>query len=231
MVPFSHLCIYNIQNLFFLSTLLFISADCRGFPPSAGLSFSCWFMICRFSSACESHPVRLLTVVRHMSRAEQQFSCLSVSISATDGCLVISTEEEPYQFLGEHFLFRLLFIYTLGMCYLQYLFYSTDMMEPDEQTPSALPSSVRFKCYKQLIPGQWHHLCLVMAKGIKKSCLATVYLNATAIGTAKVCAGIYIKDSFEWHTVNSLGSESFFQCLANAQQQGCIHLIKNIVIV
>ncbi|XP_052429042.1 WD repeat- and FYVE domain-containing protein 4 isoform X1 [Carassius gibelio] len=137
-----------------------LGSDCRSFPPSAGLSFSCWFMIGRFSSACESHPVRLLTVVRYMSRAEQQFSCLSVSISATDGCLVISTEEEPYQFL--------------------------DMMEPDEQTPSALPSSVRFKCSKQLIPGQWHHLCLVMAKGNKNSCLATVYLNATAIGTAKI---------------------------------------------
>uniref|UniRef100_A0A671PYY1 WD repeat- and FYVE domain-containing protein 4-like n=1 Tax=Sinocyclocheilus anshuiensis TaxID=1608454 RepID=A0A671PYY1_9TELE len=145
-----------------LATVKGVSADFistgglgTGFPPSAGLSFSCWFMICRFSSACESHPVRLLTIVRHMSRAEQQFSCLSVSISATDCCLVISTEEEPYQFL-------------------------------DEQIPSTLPSSVRFKCSKQLIPGQWHHLCLVMAKGIKKSCLVTVYLNATAIGIAKI---------------------------------------------
>uniref|UniRef100_A0A673JM56 WD repeat- and FYVE domain-containing protein 4-like n=1 Tax=Sinocyclocheilus rhinocerous TaxID=307959 RepID=A0A673JM56_9TELE len=145
-----------------LATVKGVSADFistgglgTGFPPSAGLSFSCWFMICRFSSACESHPVRLLTIVRHMSRAEQQFSCLSVSISATDGCLAISTEEEPYQFL-------------------------------DEQIPSTLPSSVRFKCSKQLIPGQWHHLCLVMAKGIKKSCLVTVYLNATAIGIAKI---------------------------------------------
>ncbi|XP_042625050.1 WD repeat- and FYVE domain-containing protein 4-like isoform X1 [Cyprinus carpio] len=137
-----------------------LGTDCRGFPPSAGLSFSCWFMICRFSSACESHPVRLLTIVRHMSRAEQQFSCLSVSISAIDACLVISTEEEPYQ--------------------------SLDMMEPDEQIPGTLPSSVRFKCSKQLIPGQWHHLCLVMAKGIKKSCLVNVYLNATSIGTAKI---------------------------------------------
>lgn len=137
-----------------------LGTDCRGFPPSAGLSFSCWFMICRFSSACESHPVRLLTVVRHMSRAEQQFSCLTVSISASDGCLVISTEEEAYQFL--------------------------DMMEPEVQTPSTLPTSVRFKCAKHLIPGQWHHLCLVMAKGIKKSCLVTVYLNATAIGTGKI---------------------------------------------
>ncbi|XP_051772048.1 WD repeat- and FYVE domain-containing protein 4 isoform X3 [Ctenopharyngodon idella] len=135
-----------------------LGTDCRGFPPSAGLSFSCWFMICRFSSAFESHPVRLLTVVRHMSRAEQQFSCLSVSIS--EGCLVISTEEEAYQFL--------------------------DMMEPEVPTPSMLPASVRFNCAKQLIPGQWHQLCVVMAKGIKKSCLLTVYLNATAIGTAKI---------------------------------------------
>lgn len=76
-------------------------SDCRGFPPSAGLSFSCWFLISRFSSACDSHPVRLLTVVRHMSRAEQHFSCLSVSISSS-GCLVISTEEEAYQSLGDN---------------------------------------------------------------------------------------------------------------------------------
>ncbi|XP_051506796.1 WD repeat- and FYVE domain-containing protein 4-like isoform X2 [Myxocyprinus asiaticus] len=151
-----------------LATVKGVSADfistgglgtgCRGFPPSAGLSFSCWFMICRFSSSFDSHPVRLFTVVRHMSRAEQQFSCLSVSIS--DGCLVISTEEETYQFL--------------------------DMMEPEVLTPSTLPASVRFKCSKQLIPGQWHHLCLVMAKGIKKSCLVTAYLNGTAAGTAKI---------------------------------------------
>lgn len=80
-------------------------ADCRGFPPSAGLSYSCWFLISRFSSACDSHPVRLLTVVRHMSRAEQHFSCLSVSISSSDGCLVITTEEEAYQFLGDNSLF------------------------------------------------------------------------------------------------------------------------------
>lgn len=63
------------------------------------------------------------------------------------------------------------------------------MMEPEVPTPSTLPASVKFNCSKQLIPGQWHQLCVVMAKGIKKSCLLTVYLNATAIGTAKVCVG------------------------------------------
>ncbi|XP_049337281.1 WD repeat- and FYVE domain-containing protein 4 isoform X1 [Astyanax mexicanus] len=136
------------------------SSDCRGFPPSAGLSFSCWFLISRFSSACDSHPVRLLTVVRHMSRAEQQYCCLSVSISASDGCLVISTEEEPYQFL--------------------------DILEPEVRTPTTLPITVRFKCSKQLMPGQWHHLVVAMAKDIKKSCKVSAYLNGEVIGTSKM---------------------------------------------
>ncbi|KAJ8361381.1 hypothetical protein SKAU_G00179060 [Synaphobranchus kaupii] len=137
-----------------------IGCDCRGFPPSAGLSFSCWFLISRFSSACEAHPLRLLSVVRHMSRAEQQFVCLSVCISASDGCLVISTEEEAYQFL--------------------------DIMEPEVHTPSPLPSTVRFKCAKHLIPDQWHHLAVVLAKDIKKSCHVTAYLNGKMVNTSKM---------------------------------------------
>ncbi|KAF7710465.1 WD repeat- and FYVE domain-containing protein 4 isoform X3 [Silurus meridionalis] len=137
-----------------------IGGDCRGFPPTAGLSFTCWFLISRFSSACDSHPVRLLTVVRHMSRAEQQFSCLSVSISSSDGCLVITTEEEAYQFL--------------------------DMMEPMPETQTALPTTVRFKCSKQLMPGLWHHLVVTMAKDIKKSCRVTAYMNGEMIGAAKM---------------------------------------------
>ncbi|XP_062852239.1 WD repeat- and FYVE domain-containing protein 4 [Trichomycterus rosablanca] len=137
-----------------------IGGDCRGFPPLAGLSFSCWFLISRFSSACDSHPVRLLTVVRHMSRAEQHFSCLSMNISSSDGCLVISTEEEAYQFI--------------------------DMMEPMSQTPTSLPSTVRFNCSKQLMPGLWHHLVVTMAKDIKKSCKVTAYLNQEVIGSVKM---------------------------------------------
>lgn len=75
--------------------------DCRGFPPAAGLSFSCWIQINRFTSACDSHPIRLLSVVRHMSRTELQYICLSISFSAYDGCLVLSTEEEAFTYLGK----------------------------------------------------------------------------------------------------------------------------------
>ncbi|CAB1312396.1 unnamed protein product, partial [Coregonus sp. 'balchen'] len=134
--------------------------NCRGFPPAAGLTYSCWFLISRFSSACDSHPLRLLSVVRHMSRAEQQYVCLSVSISASDGCLVISTEEEPFTFL--------------------------DMMEPEVRTPSPLPGSLRFKCSSQLTPGQWHHLAVVMAKDVKKSCKVMAHLNGKLVGAAKM---------------------------------------------
>lgn len=101
------------------------STDCRGFPPTAGLSFSCWFQINRFSSACDSHPIRLLSVVRHMSRTEQQYICLSISFSAYDGCLVISTEEEAFTYLGKKqtkkmvqffFLLQLLINFSLCCC-------------------------------------------------------------------------------------------------------------------
>ncbi|XP_060895664.1 WD repeat- and FYVE domain-containing protein 4 isoform X1 [Labrus mixtus] len=137
-----------------------IGGDCRGFPPAAGLTFSCWFQINRFSSACDSHPIRLLSVVRHMSRTEQQYVCLSVSFSAYDGCLVISTEEETFTYL--------------------------DMMEPEVCTLTSLPTSLRFRCSSMLVPGQWHHLTVVMAKEVKKNCLVTAYLNGKAVGTGKM---------------------------------------------
>ncbi|XP_078129346.1 WD repeat- and FYVE domain-containing protein 4 isoform X3 [Sander vitreus] len=137
-----------------------IGGDCRGFPPIAGLSFSCWFQINRFSSACDSHPIRLLSVVRHMSRTEQQYICLSISFSAYDGCLVISTEEEAFTYL--------------------------DMMEPEVCTPTSLPTSLRFRCSSMLVPRQWHHLVVVMAKDVKKSCLTSAYFNGKAVGTGKM---------------------------------------------
>ncbi|XP_011601683.2 WD repeat- and FYVE domain-containing protein 4 isoform X2 [Takifugu rubripes] len=137
-----------------------IGADCRGFPPAAGLSFSCWFQINRFTSACDSHPIRLLSVVRHMSRTELQYICLSISFSACDGCLVLSTEEEAFTYL--------------------------DIMEPEVSTPTSLPTSLRFRCSNMLVPGQWHHLAVVMSKDVKKSCVTSVYFNGKAFGSRKM---------------------------------------------
>lgn len=63
-------------------------------------------------------------------------------------------------------------------------------------TPTALPTTVRFKCSKQLMPGLWHHLVVTMAKDIKKSCKVTAYLNGEMIGTSKVCLNIAVMCSF-----------------------------------
>ncbi|MEQ2211349.1 hypothetical protein XENOCAPTIV_026566, partial [Xenoophorus captivus] len=144
---------------FRLDAVCFWGSIFEGFPPTAGLSFTCWFQINRFSSACDSHPIRLLSVVRHMSRTEQQYICLSLSFSAYDGCLVISTEEEAFTFL--------------------------DMMEPEVCSPTSLSSSLRFRCSSMLVPGQWHHLAVVMAKDVKKSCMTSAYFN----GKACLCPG------------------------------------------
>ena len=73
----------------------------RPFPPPGGLTFSCWFLIGRHSAATEGHPLRFLTLVRHLARTEQPFTCLSVSLCPEDLSLVVSTEEKEFQPLGE----------------------------------------------------------------------------------------------------------------------------------
>lgn len=60
------------------------------------------------------------------------------------------------------------------------------MMEPEVCTPTSLPQSLRFRCSSILVPGQWHHLAVVMAKDMKKSCLASAYFNGKAVGSGKV---------------------------------------------
>lgn len=62
------------------------------------------------------------------------------------------------------------------------------MMEPEAEvsSPTSLPTSLRFRCSSMLVPGQWHHLAVVMAKDVKKSCLTSVYFNGKAVGTGKV---------------------------------------------
>lgn len=71
------------------------------FPPSSGLTLSCWFLVSKFGLGHNGHPLRFLTVVRHMSRTEQEFVCFSVSFFPQDHSLVISTEEVEFQPLGK----------------------------------------------------------------------------------------------------------------------------------
>nr|XP_033797067.1 WD repeat- and FYVE domain-containing protein 4 isoform X2 [Geotrypetes seraphini] len=134
----------------------------RGFPPQAGFTFSSWFLISKFSNTHDSHPIRFLNVVRHMSRTEQKFVCLSVSISSLDHSLIISTEEEEFQPL--------------------------DNMEPEIMPavyPTA-PTKVQFNCSRLLAAGQWHHLAVVVAKEIKRNSIVSAYIDGQIIGSTKI---------------------------------------------
>ncbi|XP_068022264.1 WD repeat- and FYVE domain-containing protein 4 [Melanerpes formicivorus] len=134
----------------------------RMFPPSNGLTFSCWFLVSKFGSVHNSHPLHFLTVVRHMSRTEQEFVCFSVSFSPQDHSLVISTEEVEFQPL--------------------------DIMEPEGEVvnPSPFPGQVHFVCGKLLLTGQWHHLTVTVAKEAKKNCIVSAYINGQMLGSAKM---------------------------------------------
>uniref|UniRef100_A0A8C3LJ58 WDFY family member 4 n=1 Tax=Chrysolophus pictus TaxID=9089 RepID=A0A8C3LJ58_CHRPC len=134
----------------------------RMFPPSSGLTLSCWFLVSKFGMVHNSHPLRFLTIVRHMSRTEQEFVCFSVSFSPQDCSLVISTEEVEFQPL--------------------------DIMEPEGevQNISPFPEQVQFGCGKLLVTGQWHHLTVTVAKEAKKNCIVSAFINGQMLGSAKM---------------------------------------------
>uniref|UniRef100_A0A7M4FMA4 WDFY family member 4 n=1 Tax=Crocodylus porosus TaxID=8502 RepID=A0A7M4FMA4_CROPO len=139
-----------------------VGQGARLFPPLGGLTFSSWFLVSRFGLAYDTHPIRFLSVVRHMSRTEQEFVCFSVSFSPQNHSLIISTEETEFQPL--------------------------DIMEPEGEVPapSVAPVQVQFGCGKLLVTGQWHHLVVTVAKEMKRNCIVSAYINGQMLGSAKM---------------------------------------------
>ncbi|KAM9702573.1 WD repeat- and FYVE domain-containing protein 4 isoform 5-T5 [Dama dama] len=132
----------------------------RSFPPPGGLTFSCWFLIGRHSAATEGHPLRFLTLVRHLARTEQPFICFSVSLCPEDLSLVVSTEEKEFQPL--------------------------DVMEPEDDPEPSAGRQLRVRCGQLLACGQWHHLAVVVTKEMKRNCMVFTYLDGQVIGSAKM---------------------------------------------
>ncbi|XP_028980419.2 WD repeat and FYVE domain-containing protein 3 isoform X4 [Esox lucius] len=138
-----------------------IGAGERLFPPPSGLSYSAWFCVERFSTAPHSHPVRLLTVVRRATSSEQHYVCLAVVLSVKDRSLMVSTKEELLQN------------------------YADDVSE-ESKLFEVLPCCARFRCGDLIGEGQWHHLVLVMSKGMLKNSMATLYIDGQLVHTTKL---------------------------------------------
>ncbi|KAM4840423.1 WD repeat- and FYVE domain-containing protein 4 isoform X1 [Urocitellus parryii] len=132
----------------------------RSFPPPGGLTFSCWFLISRQAAITEGHPLRFLTLVRHLARTEQPFVCFSVSLCPDDLSLVVSTEEKEFQPL--------------------------DIMEPEDESEPSAGCQLQVRCGQLLACGQWHHLAVVVTKEMKRNCIVSTYLDGQVIGSAKM---------------------------------------------
>ncbi|KAJ7327170.1 hypothetical protein JRQ81_016929 [Phrynocephalus forsythii] len=133
----------------------------RLFPPPSGLSYSCWFCVEHFSTAPSHHPVRLLTIVRRANSSEQHYICLAVVLLVKDRSLVVSTKEELLQNYVDDFSEE-------SSCY------------------EILPCCARFRCGDHIVEGQWHHLVLVMSKGMLKNSTAALYIDGQLINTVKL---------------------------------------------
>ncbi|XP_041084029.1 WD repeat and FYVE domain-containing protein 3 isoform X2 [Polyodon spathula] len=133
----------------------------RLFPPPSGLTYSSWFCIERFSTPPNHHPVRLLTVVRRASSSEQHYVCLAIVLSAKDRSLTVSTKEE------------LLHSYV-------------DDFSEESSFYEILPCCARFRCGDLISEAQWHHLVLVMSKGMLKNSTATLYIDGQLVNTVKL---------------------------------------------
>ncbi|TRZ02111.1 hypothetical protein DNTS_034933 [Danionella cerebrum] len=139
------------------------SAFAPGEVPQAPRSpdYSTWFCVERFSTAPQSHPVRLLTVVRRATSSEQHYICLAIVLSAKDRSLIVSTKEELLQS------------------------YVDDFSE-ESSFYEILPCCARFRCADLITEGQWHHLLLVMSKGMLKNSMATLYIDGQMVSTVKL---------------------------------------------
>ncbi|XP_013004069.1 WD repeat- and FYVE domain-containing protein 4 isoform X3 [Cavia porcellus] len=132
----------------------------RPFPPPGGLTFSCWFLVSRQAAVTEAHPLRFLTLVRHLARTEQPFVCFSASLCPESLSLVVSTEEKEFQPL--------------------------DFMEPEDTIEPSAGRQLQVRCGQLLACGQWHHLAVVVTKEMKRNCTVSTYLDGQAIGSAKM---------------------------------------------
>lgn len=73
----------------------------------------------------------------------------------------------------------------LGLKWLP-LFILVDDFSEESSFYEILPCCARFRCGELIVEGQWHHLVLVMSKGMLKNSTAALYIDGQLVGTVKV---------------------------------------------
>ncbi|XP_059488715.1 WD repeat and FYVE domain-containing protein 3 [Neocloeon triangulifer] len=135
-----------------------IGAGDRIFPPAAGLTFSTWMCVDKYSDPrTDPHCVRLLTIVRHIFGKEDPLACLTFVLSARDKAIIVSTQEisVPHN-VGE--------------------------WEPDV----CGDGSSRVWCPDLLQEGQWHHIVLAINRQSAKNSSFSIFVDGQHIHTQKM---------------------------------------------
>lgn len=66
------------------------------------------------------------------------------------------------------------------------LFILVDDFSEESSFYEILPCCARFRCGELIVEGQWHHLVLVMSKGMLKNSTAALYIDGQLVNTVKV---------------------------------------------
>ena len=156
----------------------------RIFPPQSGLSYSTWIYIDKFpgthplspsnatadqlkptnylSEPKHTHPIRILTLIKHSKLRDTLTSCLTVYISPKNRSLFVSTEETLLtQQKHDQFSFK------------------HEPAKPSDYT-------AMFNCAELFEEGQWMHLTLVWSRAVLKNSSVTLYINSNLISSQKL---------------------------------------------
>lgn len=72
------------------------------------------------------------------------------------------------------------------------LFISVDDFSEESSFYEILPCCARFRCGELIVEGQWHHLVLVMSKGMLKNSTAALYIDGQLVNTVKVSMRVLV---------------------------------------
>lgn len=73
------------------------------------------------------------------------------------------------------------------------LFILVDDFSEESSFYEILPCCARFRCGELIVEGQWHHLVLVMSKGMLKNSTAALYIDGQLVNTVKVSIPVFGK--------------------------------------
>ncbi|KAL4240237.1 WD repeat and FYVE domain-containing protein 3 [Mactra antiquata] len=133
----------------------------RVFPPQAGLTFSTWYCVDKFSvMGSDPHPVRLFTIVRNLQGRDENLICLSITLSPRDKSLYVCSQE---------------------------ILMPSSAPPDDQGEPKLTDNLVRFWHQDLDQEGQWHHLVLIFHRaGIMKNSSVSLFLDGEHVNTNKL---------------------------------------------